>query len=114
MFYDHLPKPISRKIIYIKTCTFLANEGISKVLQLSKVHSQTWSRICSGEATEETAHKHLNAIIKRCFPETTSEHIEFINTRYAELYKGVNIEKRGGSEKCKESKPQQKLKTLPI
>lgn len=110
MFYKHLPKPISRKIIYIKTCTFLSNEGIPKVLKTAKVHPQTWNRICTGEATEETAHKYLDSIIKRCFPDTTREHIEFINTRYAELYKGVNIEKRGGAEECKEK---QKLKTLP-
>ncbi|MBJ3788729.1 hypothetical protein FO497_13480 [Bacillus cereus ATCC 10876] len=111
MFYKHLSKSISRKIIYIKTCTFLANSGIPKVLKTAKVHPQTWNRICSGEATEETAHKYLDAIIKRCFPDTTSEHIECINTRYAELYKGVNITRLGGAEKCKEK---QKLKTLPI
>lgn len=114
MFYEHLSKPISQKIIYIETCTFLANTRISKILRLSNIHYQAWSRICAGYHTEETAHRYLDIIIERCFPETTPEHIEIINYRYAELCKGVNIKhvkRLGGAEKCQKKN---KLQTLPI
>lgn len=113
MFYEHLPEPIAKKIIYVKTCTFLANVRISQVLKTSNVHPQTWNRICTGYHTEETSHKYLDSIIERCFPDTTHEHIEFINSRYAELYEGVTIKRLGGAEKCQE-KAKQKLKKLPI
>lgn len=112
MFYEHLSKPISQKIIYIETLTFLAGSQISKVLKLSEVHPQTWSRICTGYHTEETAHKHLNQIIERCFPDTTPEHIKVINYRYKEFCKGITITKRlGGAEKCQKKN---KLQILPI
>ncbi len=92
-------------------CTFLADTRISKVLRLSNIHYQTWNRICTGYHTEETAHKYLDSIIERCFPETTPEHIELINSRYVELCKGVTIKRLGGAEKCQKKS---KLKTLPI